>query len=404
MTKTLKASVAIILAIIMACGSLTAFAQAPADIEWYFGGDEPWIYSYAGSVSLGETICVEPTADSRNVYLTIDVEESGCYKVTADVNGWYGIPEEKIDGAYHSTLSAFSQLEFDAPEYYYFEKGQQIIGFDFDTDGTATVKIEYAGDIKKIEYGENAFNGCIENYDFYCEEEGVYFSYVENLAVEFTLGEKVVSDFGCVYIYTDKDLVRGEYDVEIGLYDMPYRESAKINVICVDDIIEKLEITNLDKLRQVTFFYDGYFQTGDAVGETLTVTYTDGTVEKVEDFNGYCELERNGYPVSMYYSEDENGEWTLRISVANNDVLCESCTVLQADLVGDIKEYFRANNEAVSETVAWIGYYFAEISYADSFAEKLEMLGAAFSFAAKRLFYLARLILINTTSLISFYS
>lgn len=47
MKKTIKTAIAMLLALIMACGSMTAFAATPADIEWNFWSDETVTYSYA---------------------------------------------------------------------------------------------------------------------------------------------------------------------------------------------------------------------------------------------------------------------------------------------------------------------------------------------------------------------
>ena len=81
MKKSFRNAIALLLALVIACGSLTAFAQTPGDIEWYFGDGEPWVYSYAGELTVGEDNVLPPVSEVKNLYLTLKIEETGYYKV-----------------------------------------------------------------------------------------------------------------------------------------------------------------------------------------------------------------------------------------------------------------------------------------------------------------------------------
>ena len=65
MKKTIRNAFAVLLALVIACGGVTAFAQTPGDIEWYFGDDEPWIYSYAGTLTVGEETVLPPVSEKN---------------------------------------------------------------------------------------------------------------------------------------------------------------------------------------------------------------------------------------------------------------------------------------------------------------------------------------------------
>ena len=109
MKKTLRNAIAMLLALAIACGSLTAFAQTPGDIEWYFSEDsEPWIYSYAGEIEAGGEATLPPVSTEEYLYLTMDVEEEGYYKIEVDSDCWHGVQSPE-NGVCNLTVGSMMQ-------------------------------------------------------------------------------------------------------------------------------------------------------------------------------------------------------------------------------------------------------------------------------------------------------
>ncbi len=100
MKKTIRNAFAMLLALVIACGSITAFAETHGDIEWCFGDGDAWVYSYAGELTVGEKTVLPPASEETFIYLILNVEESGYYKFTVSSDIWFGIPESCTDGVY----------------------------------------------------------------------------------------------------------------------------------------------------------------------------------------------------------------------------------------------------------------------------------------------------------------
>ncbi len=337
MKKTIRNAFALLLALVIACGGVTAFAQTPGDIEWYFGDDEPWIYSYAGTLTVGEETVLPPVSEEKSVYLTIDIKESGYYKINVDSDIWFGMQSKNSDGIYEYVIDHMIK-EYGTPSYYYLEPGEYIIGLDLFEERAVKVSAEYVGEVTGFEYDKTELENMILGYDIYEGDETPYMFEISSFSVDFSLGEKKIFDYVTVFVYTENQLVKGENDVEIGLFGAPYREEATIGIIEIADIIASVEFSNLEDYAYVTRYYNGNVYAPRMEGETVTVTYTDGTTEILDDFDGYGYLGKCGYYLDTYYEEDD-GEWVVIVCVAGQNMLQENCVIENATATENLIEY-----------------------------------------------------------------
>ena len=378
MKKTIRNAFAMLLALVIACGSITAFAETHGDIEWCFGDGEAWVYSYAGELTVGEETVLPPASEETFIYLILNVEESGYYKFTVSSDIWFGIPDNCTDGVYEGELYSMAYFDSVSPRYYYLEAGENVVGFDLYEDCGLEVKADYVGDITEIEFDRSILENVILDYGVWHDGEGKYGIEAENVTVKFSLGEEFFSEWAEVIIYTENGLVKGENNVEIGFWGAEYKEKAVVRVIEITDIIESVNVTNLKDYAEVTIYYDGSIYAPEFGCETLTVTYTDGTTEIIEDFTGYAVLENCDYEAYTDY-EEIDGEWFVYVRIAGQNMQQEKCAVESATLSENLIEYKDYCFDGMHDIV----YYF------DSFAESVFNINT-FDDALFVIFYLGR--------------
>ena len=369
MKKTIRNAFAMLLALVIACGGLTAFAETPGDIEWYFGDDEPWIYSYAGTLTVGEETVLPPVSEEKSVYLTVDIEESGYYKITVDSDCWYGMQSKNSDGIYEYVIDYMIQ-EYGMSSYYYLESGEYIFGMDLFEENAVKVSAEYVGEVTGFEYDKTELENMILGYNIYEGDETPYMFEISSFSVDFSLGEKKIFDYVTVFVYTENQLVKGENSVEIGLFGVPYREKATIGIIEITDIIASVEFDNLEDYAYVTRYYNGNVYAPRMEGETVTVTYTDGTTEVLDDFDGYGYLEKCGYYLDTYYEEND-GEWIVNICVAGQNMLQESCVIENATTSENLIEYKDFIFDDIQYVVNLVRIYMNDVFDAESVGDAI---------------------------------
>ena len=287
MKKTIKTAVAMLLALIMVCGSLTAFASSPADIEWNFWeAEENSVYNYAGEITVdaGATDVKGSGGEEfeKLVYYTFEAEETGYYSVETSGECWFGIPDRYEDGVYRDTKDYTESYGF-AERIYYLEAGEYIIGFDLYYDATDEVSINFYGDIVNISCDEKTFKDLIFNSSINEsgdeEAEHDYWIDANAIMIEFENGADVIRECTTILIYTDEELTKGEYDVEIGIYGIPYRQKATISIIDIKDVIAKIELEDLELFTERVYYFNGSKYNVSTGTEDLVITYTDGTTE-----------------------------------------------------------------------------------------------------------------------------
>lgn len=382
MKKTIKTAVAMLLALIMACGSMTAFASSSADIEWNFYEDETnTVYSYAGEIEVdADAIDLDYSEENDYMYYTFEAEEDGYYFVKTNGYCWSGIPEKFENGVYLDVKEYTYAYDYEA-KIYYLEAGEHIIGFDMYEEADEEVAIEFLGDIINFDVEEDIFDNLIMNntvFESDEESDSDYWVDVDTLTVEFESGKDIVQNYATILIFTDDELTKGEYEVEIGIYGIPYRQKMTINVADVRDIITKVELEDVELYTDLAYYYNSECYNSSKGTEDLIVTYSDGTTEVVEDFDSWCWLDSN-IEVNSYYDMDENGNWCFIIEVAGVQYYNEVCTERFASKIENIFMYHAINMAKISRTFEWMGIYFNDIFRSDSISEAINSIGYFFS-------------------------
>lgn len=384
MKKTIRNAFAMLLALVIACGGLTAFAETPGDIEWLLGMTDFCTYSYAGELTVGEESDLPPVSELKFVYLTMDLEKCGYYKISVDSDCWYGIPQAYDNGIYEAALPQIS-WEDDNSSYYYLEAGENIVGFDLYEDRSVTVKAEYVGDEISVDFDRNELKDRVMDYNIYKRDEGSYIIDVESVTFRFSNGYETVVSWASISVYSENELVKGDNAVEIGIEGIPYREKAVVSIIEITDIIESVEVSDLEDYAYLTKYYNGNFYAPQMYDETVTVTYTDGTVETLTDFDGYGYLE-NGYPVDIYY-EGEDGEWVVIVCVANQTVTQMNCEIADATASENFAEYRECVLDGINYIADWASNYAENIIMASSVGEAIDALFSAVKFMVSDIIY-----------------
>ena len=405
MKKTIKTAMAMLLALVMVCGSLTAFAATPGDIEWNFEpGMDNEVYAYAGELELGaDGVDIEADEDNDFVYCTLETEADGYYLISGNNldEFWFGIPEKFEDGVYYNMLDyAYTGNNY-SDGIFYLEAGTHVVGFDLYGYTAENVKVEYLGSTVKIAYAEDALKGLVLHADIYeCSEdlEEDYWLDIP-LTLEFENGTDISNVLASLLVFTDEELTSGENEVEIGIYAFSYRQKATLGIVEVKDIITKIEIEELDAYTSLAYYFNSEYYNDSTGLEDMVITYADGTTEVIEDFADYTELE-NGLWVDTYYDINDEGDWCYVVSVAGYEYICEVCTYRDATLLENIVMYHAINSALIARTVRNTGIYFSDIFYAGSILGAFNNVGYFFSESSSEWLLALSEISRNTASLI----
>lgn len=351
MKRNLRAIIAAMLAAVMAFSGLTAFAavDTSAKLEWDFY-DEIYYYDFAGELTEGENKIDNSISDY--VYYTFDVQTSGYYILYynfENLNAWIGVPEKYENGkAYDEAGRIYYSPENCDGFICYFEKGEQILALDlYYTDENSVLNIEFFGeDVAEIKVDYDL----IYNYDIYTYEwEGdICFDINCESVITFTSGKSITYYISGI---CDSEIVKGENTLAAELCGKEY--DFDVNVYYITDIVESVELSNVEDYLEVTEYYNGT-ETPSPFGETLTVTFKDGTTDTVIlDADDHLTLP-NGRNVWCYtdyeYTDDGMG---FKIYVAGTEVDSFECKVVPAS----IKENIDAMNSSNSDHLSISSYY-----------------------------------------------
>lgn len=384
MKKTIKAAIAMLMAIIMVCGSIPAFAATPADIEWEFDPSYRETYSYAGKLVPGASKTkVSPTEDNCCVYCTFEVAEDGYYKISAeDVNiGWFGVPNWVEDGVCRNTQGYFITNDNWSEKAYYFQEGEYILGIDFCENVPAEVSLEPLGDVVEFIYDEAMLENLIPGFTL---EENRSLYLIADYCVEmpitlkFENGDVFTEEFSTLCIFTSEELEHGEYEVEIAPHDLPCAKTVKINVTAIEEIVEKVEVEHVERFTDIVTYYADESRNTAKGKEDMIITYTDGTTEVVEDFTG-CDRFECGIIAESYYDYNDDGEICFVVTIAGTEFISEPCTFRDATGFENLIMYNTINKEEIASAFNVMGYYFCEIFYTESILGVFSNIGSFFS-------------------------
>lgn len=344
MKKTLKTVISLLLALILAFGSLSAFAADEKDIlEWDYYG-ELYEYTCAGELTEG-TITLD--TEEPYIYYTFNCENPGFYSfIFSDENSvWIGIPDKIEDGVAYNEKDYISM--YPESEYiiiYYIPAGENILGLDIiETGENNELKIEYLGEsLSSINVADELLFG--DKLEFYVDDEGRFLAYMNaDFEMAFSNG-KTFSDSYIEFTFDEKP-VNGENSLEIEI--LGQKSVLNVTGYYPDYFIKDISVANPEKFAYVVQYYDA-LDFIDSERETVTVTLSDGTTQSfVYGSDSHTITLPNGIECDIYgqfnwVSEDE---FVFEMVVGNTVLKTYPCELIEATLA--------ENAEKMLENSAW---------------------------------------------------
>lgn len=332
MKKTLKSIIAALLATLTMFSGVTAFAAANTEnqLEWDFYG-ETYHYDYAGELKEGENEIVYDGSDY--IYYTFDVQNTGYYSMTydyRDADFYIEIPQKVENSIAYNTISSMNYGENHiSGSLFYLEKGEQIIGLDIYYVSDATkLTVDYLGE--EITSIDTTKEDLILGSDIYCyndEIEGYLYEIASDINITFSSGKSITKYYFDGSI--ENKIKKGENIITIWICDKKY--NLNVNVELVTDYIESVEISNIEDYLYFKSYYNS-FDYPEPFGETLTVTFKDGTTEEVSIGIDDNFTLPNGSEVWFGFGFTfENDKPFFDVYIADTIVKSYECTEIQAD-------------------------------------------------------------------------
>ncbi len=268
----------ILSAAIIVCSFTTAFAT---DGILEIGGYE---YIYRGELSYGWTeVCERPSFSTEDLYIyyTFNAPEDGYYLFgygTPHTSMWAGITDINTgtEPDYEETIRYYYAVN----KIYYLEKGSYNFVIDiYSTAEGVNIQSEFLGkDIIDISFDYEQ----LLDYDLYwygSEENYSFVSYAD-ATISFSSGKSYSFSDGILEGVRNSEPVEGKNDVTV--YFLDKEISTFVTVYPVTHFISDAEISNVEHYLENGVEYYNYLEKEYPYGETITVTFTDGTKQTVE--------------------------------------------------------------------------------------------------------------------------
>ena len=380
MKKTIKTIISIILAALMAAGSLTAFAdEADKSIIW-----NETEYTYAGELEEGSQK-ISTTNENTCFYFNFNAENAGYYLFSYDYLDFYGVsvPESVNDGVANGLKDRkSSSKKTTGTDLYYLEKGVNVIGVrnPYDTKiEKASLKIEFLGDkVADISYDQAELTDLILNYDCMASENaGVdELVFYPSIAVTFSSGKTINYDYYGVDAQFENGFEPGEHEITIDFFD--YSEQATFSAYPITHFVKKAELANLDDYTVLKRYYDNDDDYNKAIeSETLTVTFADNSTESYNLSEGWTTVTLpNGRKCDAHirYHYLANKPVQLEILVASHVFASYDCTYSESDVCGNIENLHEKSNNVLEYEKEKAEQSFLGLFSSGSFGEYIENL------------------------------
>lgn len=379
--KIFKTAIAMILALILSLGTMTAAFAADADktVEWIYCGEDhefTQVFTNRGNVTEGENeISFENMSYDVNECYAFDVEKDGYYLFVYD--GFdFDLSEKVVDGKPYNYADSIYGYNYDGSDYRiaFLTEGMAYLGiFSYYNVDCGKVEIEYLGsEIVDIEFDESQFENLIIDYDF-GYGTGIGFDIKCAPTFVFENGNKKALENSYIRFKTEGEVEEGE-NVITTANTFGFEKQITMTCNSLSTLIEKVEISNLDKYLKVREYYiDGdvsydFFgspEDEDGIqGETITVTLSDGTTQSypvVWDDTIQITLQ-NGKKVYLYCGDERyNGKYYFVLVVGGQVFIEEECEVIDAD----IKENTDRLEDRIDITVSCmkgnLSFWFSEL-------------------------------------------
>ncbi len=379
MKKTLKTLIAVILAMIIATGSMSVFA-ANENISYACDSDSDIIeFAFAEILNEGKNDVESP--DTEYFYFTFDAKESGYYAFEYswhDLNMFH-VPEKKENNVYYGYADSellMSEDDYDAGlETYlvYLEKGSNIIlsAAFFDGFSKTEVNIEFAG--KKLT-GLDISGGVDYNLIFgYGIDE--WDRNDKTIEYNFTPGESTLTfDTGKKYdgfIYdilfeSEIELIEGEYDITFEYMGVTFEKRIKIYDISIN--VLSIDVKNYEDYDTVTEYFDGCIDY-DLTGLEFVITFGNGKKETiVSEGYGMMGIDlQNGSPYYVFlsygYKPDEDGNVNFVVELGEREYVRLPAEKVKASKLEDSKHLAEENIYVIEDEFFMLEWNFKDIFF-----------------------------------------
>ncbi len=384
--KTFKSVIAMLLAVILSFGAMSsAFAANVGDvIDWpvreeYEGVHEYTNeYTYKGELKEGSNAVENEGEDEYGYCYTFEAAEAGIYlfeckhsdvEVSAKVAD--GAPANIAENIYsYDVVRDGDDRGTYINRLVYIPQGTAFVGvdcYDYSEPKQAEIAIEYiGGELADVKFAEDAFTDLVMDYDYYGRN---YLYMTKDVTLVFADGSEYELENAELTFVSKDTLVEGENIIETrNLFGI--EKQYTMTCVSLDSVIEKVEISNLDKYLKAYRYYHptdidyAFYGSEDdengIQGETLTVTFTDGTKQSFVldwDEEVAVELESGAkvylYVANNYHFEDEKAY--LEIETLNGDILLKKeCEIIE---VSD-KQNLERLGENLSNALSWLAWDF----------------------------------------------
>lgn len=352
--KVIKKTISTVLAIIIAFSSaVTVFAAEDNNPE--LNGTE---YRYYGELTEGWTEVCEDGWDIKDIYAyyTFNASSDGYYVFS------YGTPHTSMWAGVYNVESGCTEPDYVETVYdyfavdkiYYLEKGKYNFVVDiYSSAEEVNIYSEFLGE----EITDITFNyDQLLDYDlFWWGSEGnrSFESYAD-ATITFSSGKTYEFSNGVLEGTADSEPVDGKNNVRVDFLDK--KIASTVTVYPVSYFVSDVELSNAEHyLENAVEFYND-LEKKYPYGETVTVTFTDGTTQTVEysTFQKYITLP-NGqdYEFDIYYYTNSSffsrNTYQMKICLGYNCVMREyEVNGIKATFIENIK-LMQENNKFYSD-------------------------------------------------------
>ncbi len=348
MKKTVKLILVVVVITILSLMATSAYAAQPENITWNYERDIYSDFTYGGkSVTEGTTEIIN-TNDKNLVYFDFYAKESGYYAVYCENDSWVIFADE-FDGNTAKSIAEYEVFYIGYTEHRIFrlEKGENIMGISFYGIPEDKVTIEYYGsEIVDYTINEDVLDDFIIGWNVWeCNPE--YFGLNSDTVITFSSGKTLELEENYFEGTCDANPVEGTNKATIEYFGI--EKEIEFTAYYADSLIKSAELSNLEKYTTVYEDYTGRNEYIEISGETITVTFTDGTTYVAEvDGNIATIVLPTGMEVSAYV-ENDSYENCLYIRIMNENFAEIDCEV-EGMMLGDNLNVLRENNK---ESLRW---------------------------------------------------
>lgn len=363
MKKTLKSSFALILALTMIFGSITAFAAEKGDVlvwEFYDGSTEE--YYFDGELTEGiKTFTQETHEPWQNYYYDFDIEKPGFYAFSfSDDEGYMEIAQKSEAGKAYDSLSSYYIYDYENESLttvYELEAGKATVGISvYSLRHELNLSVEYLGEkAEELVFTENSDKNLIIGSDIYCwfdsENGKTYAEFSGSANVVFSDEKTLELNNWWFWCELEDGLKKGNNTVKAGIFGQTF--SNVITCTTIDEYVKDAQLKNADSYVNITESISGY-NLPERIEDTVIVTLNDGSTVELDCSdreNTYITLP-NGkeYYVYPHYSFSFDGKPILVIQIGGLSVKKYECNVKSVPLSENISLLLEENHENLKKS------------------------------------------------------